>query len=132
MKIEDGDWTRYRQMPGLVEVDFHNTGLNDGGSYWEHMEEVRDKALAALRDAQREGIHYILFTHGRSTSRPGSTTSRSVVRGLMRSKEATPFLVRRECIQHESVFLAAIRPKSGGALEGSRDEDTTFLTDSGL
>jgi hypothetical protein len=42
-------------------------------------------------------------------SRPGKTTARSVVRGFMRSKEATPFVVKVDCIQHNTVFIAKIR-----------------------
>ena len=34
----------------------------------------------------------------------------------MRSPEATPYIIRRECIQHDSVFVAAI--KSAKELEG--------------
>jgi hypothetical protein len=28
----------------------------------------------------------------------------------MSSKDATPYVIRRECIQHDNVFVAAIRP----------------------
>lgn len=110
-KIEKGDWTRFRALPDLDQVDFH---LSERGPreipYDEAMGEVHDAALRALRAAQARGRKYVLFTHGHSTSRPGTTTARSVVRGLMRSGEATPHIVRRECIQHEAVFVAAIRP----------------------
>jgi hypothetical protein len=34
-----------------------------------------------------------------------------VVRGLMRGPDATPLIIRSKCVQHYSVFLAAIRPK---------------------
>jgi hypothetical protein len=29
---------------------------------------------------------------------------------LMRSKDATPFIIRRDCIEHPSRFVDAIRP----------------------
>jgi hypothetical protein len=54
---------------------------------------------------------YIMFVHGRSTSRQGKTTARSVVRKFMRSSEATPYIERRCSIQHETVFVARIKPK---------------------
>jgi hypothetical protein len=112
MRRESGDWTRYRTLANLVEVDFHRS---DEGppeiSYWEAMARVFDDALAALRDAQAQGKSWVLFTHGSSTSRLGKTTARSVVRGLIRSKAATPHVLRARCIQHPTVFVAAIRPK---------------------
>lgn len=110
-KDENGNWVEYRKLPDLLELDFH---CNDGygfGSYWENMNDVADQALAALRRAQEEGKAYVLFTHGSSTSRIGKTTARSQVRKVMRSKDATPYIIRSQCIQHYSVFVAAVRPK---------------------
>jgi hypothetical protein len=113
---KEGDWKRFRELPDLIEVDFHyaNSGARHG-SYQEAMSKVYNRAFKAMQGAQQSGVKYILFRHGFSTSRPGATTARSVVRGLMRSKEATPLIVRRDCIQHTSVFVAAIRPVLGGA-----------------
>jgi hypothetical protein len=75
------------------------------------MGNVWERAFEALRGAHEQGAKYVLFTHGSSTSRLGKTTARSQVRGLMRSKEATPYILRSKCIQHDTVFVAAIRPK---------------------
>lgn len=105
-----GNWTHFRSLPGIVEVDFHWVGLPGGGAYHENMAAVRARALSALCEAQESGLQFVLFTHGRSTSRRGKTTARSQVRGLMRSKDATPYIIRSKCIQHPSVFVAAIRP----------------------
>jgi hypothetical protein len=110
-----GNWTQYRELHPW-EVDFHYEKPRDfegprGTSYEDLMEKVWREALEALKDAHEYGTRYVLFTHGSSTSRPGRTTARSMVRKLMRSAYATPFILRRECIQHETVFLAAIRPK---------------------
>ena len=74
------------------------------------MQAVWDRALSALVEAQRSGKKYVLLTHGSTTSRIGKMTARSQVRKLLRSKEATPYVIRRESIQHDSVFVAAIRP----------------------
>ena len=109
----DGDWTEYRALPNLREVDFHYS--EDGPRYSEYcvaMAGVRGTALRALREAQNAGSQYVMFRHGYSTSRRGATTARSVVRSLVRSPEATPYIIRRECIQHWSVFVAAIRSRS--------------------
>ena len=111
-KKATGDWTLL-QRASCIEVEFHHE-LNDGRReepyYEEMMREVHRKSLAALEVAYTYGIEHVLFRHGCSISRIGKTTSRSVVRGLMQSKVATPYIVRSRCVQHESVFLAAIRP----------------------
>jgi hypothetical protein len=107
---KSGDWTDFRKLPGLLEVDFHLAEEQPTGAYWEHMDQVKETTLNSLRKAQKDGRQYVLFTHGHSTSRIGAQTSRSVVRGVMRSKEATPYIIRRESIQHSSVFVAKIRP----------------------
>ena len=109
-KKETGDWTRYRQLAPNVEIDFHY--LDQGRReipYWEAMDKVSAETLAALKDAYERGIPYVIFTHGRSTSRLGKTTARSQVRNVMRSSDATPYVIRSSCIQHDSVFVAAIR-----------------------
>ena len=104
------NWVEYRQLPDLVEQDFHWVGDDSAGSYHENMQTVLAVALNGLIAAQAAGKKYVLFTHGGSTSRPGMTTSRSQVRKLMGSKEATPYIIRRECIHQSTVFVAAIRP----------------------
>jgi hypothetical protein len=73
------------------------------------MDEVRDDTLAELVAAQKCGAEWLLIRHGSSTSGPGKRTARSVVRGIMRSPAATPFIVRRDCVQHEQVFLARMQ-----------------------
>ena len=110
-KKESGDWVKYRELPNSQEVDLHDSerGPRDI-PYWESMEIVYRKVLAELKTAQRKGIQFVIFTHGSSTSRQGQTTARSQVRKLMRSPDATPYIIRKECIQHNSVFVSAIRP----------------------
>jgi hypothetical protein len=105
-----GEWAQYRQLQPLREVDFHYEGRGRRTiPYWDAMANIRQETYTALERAYNEGIRYVLFTHGSSTSRLGKTTARSQVRGVMRSREATPFIQRSQCIQHESVFVAAIR-----------------------
>jgi hypothetical protein len=104
-----GNWVEYRELQNLQEIDFHPAGQDPGGAYYENMAAVRERALSGLIEAQANGFSYLLFKHGWSTSHRGKTTSRSQVRSLMRSKEATPFIIRSRCIQHYSVFVAAIR-----------------------
>ncbi len=108
---EHGDWKRFRDLPGVREVDFH---WSDDGprevDYWEAMEEVHRVALNALKNAQADpDINYVLFTHGWSTSGPFKMTARSVIRSLMRGKESTPYIVKAKSIQHDSVFVAAMK-----------------------
>lgn len=109
-----GDWTEYRKLDGVTEYDFHRSGENGVSSegwrpYAERMEAVYFETLEKLKDAQQAGNKFVLFTHGSSNSRPGKTTSRSQIRAVMRSKGSTPYIIRKECIQHDSVFVAAIR-----------------------
>jgi hypothetical protein len=111
-KTGTGDWTQYRRRDGVTEVDFHRSEFGPRDiPYWEAMVAVRQETLTALKSAYERGDKWVLFRHGSSTSRLGKQTARSEVRGLMRSKEATPYICRRECIQHETVFVAAIRSR---------------------
>jgi hypothetical protein len=106
-----GDWTQYRSMRDLSksdEIDLH-FGKRRSGSYEDAMAEITVIVEKGLREAQRNGRPYVMFTHGRSTSRPGQTTARSQVRTFMRSSAATPFIDRAHCIQHETVFVARVR-----------------------
>ena len=109
-KKEYGNWTKYKKLPNVCEVDFHWCSNGPSHGYQESMEKVKKVTLSNIKSAYENGkIEYIIFTHGSSTSRPGSTTSRSQVRGVMRSKDATPYIDRKRCIQHDSCFVAAIR-----------------------
>ena len=55
------------------------------------MAEVEQRALQAIQDAYEEERSDVLMTHGSSTSVGWrQTTARSVIRGLTRSKVATP------------------------------------------
>jgi hypothetical protein len=109
-----GDWTQYRSTFSLTnsdEIDLH-FGRREGStlSYDEAMAEVTDLVENSLREARRKGRSYVMFTHGSSTSRPGQTTARSQVRRFMRSKAATQLIDRSGSIQHESVFVAKLKP----------------------
>jgi hypothetical protein len=112
-RTDNGDWTQFRSLPDLVEVDFHHGRRAPGLAYWDAMAAVCEDALNAIKEAHAAGRRYVLFRHGSSTSRPGQTTARSQIRKLMRSKEVTPFVVKRECVQHYSVFLVSIRARRG-------------------
>jgi hypothetical protein len=93
------------------EINLH-FGKRDPSSmsFQEAMAGVTDIVAAALDNAQRKRRPYVMFVHGSSTSRRGKTTARSQVRNFMRSKGATPLIDRGGCIQHETVFVAKLRP----------------------
>jgi len=91
IRHEDGDWTRFRNLPGLGEVDFHRSGVGYGGHHDAVMAGISDELLEALQEAKDDGTKYVLFTHGSSTSEGWKK--------------------RTACVQHSSVFLAAIRQK---------------------
>lgn len=106
----NGGWEQFRGLPDADLVDFHRGRREFGESFPSVMAKVREEALEGLRTAQKNGRSYVLFTHGKSTSGPFKMSARSVIRRLMRSPEATPFVIRKECIQFDSAFVAAIRP----------------------
>jgi hypothetical protein len=113
-KKGDGNWTQYRASD-VMEVDFHRVdpyrkAYRGQFAFHDAMAEVAIDTVEALKTAQQTGFRAVLFTHGWSTSRRGRTSSRSVIRGIMRSKEALPYIIRSESIQHEAVFFAVIRP----------------------
>ena len=110
-KKYDGDWQKLRSLPGLLEVDLH-FGKSEPGSFRNSMAEVASIVEKTLRDAQECRFQYVMFLHGYSTSGPFKTSSRSIVRAIMRSKESTPFIVKSRSIQHNSVFVAAMRAAS--------------------
>jgi len=112
MKRELGNWEMYRQRFGLSpadQLDLHFGRRDHSVSYDQVMADVEDLVIESLRKAQQSGRAYVMIIHGNSTSRPGQTTARSVVRRFMRSKEATPFVVKADCIQHPTVFVAKVR-----------------------
>lgn len=112
-KREYGDWTEYRKLSEVREIDdYHPNDDRNHMDYWQAMDEVYKGALEVLKNAQQKGYEHVIFRHGWSTSRQGKTTTRSQIRKLMRSPEATPYIIRRNSIQHDSVFVAAIRPLS--------------------
>ena len=81
-----------------------------GASHDEVTAEGAALVEVCLREAQRIHIAWMLFVHGYSTTRPGKTTNRSIVRNFMRSKEATPLIERAHCEQYETVFRAKVKP----------------------
>ena len=115
VNVENGDWSRFQSLPDLMQVDFHWSGFETTKGLYGNMAEVYDTAVGALKEAYRTGRQYVLFTHGYSTSGRGKTSARSIIRALMESKEATPYIIRKKCIKHYSVFVAAIRPNPDGA-----------------
>ena len=112
-----GDWKLLRAVTAGMsgaEVDFHWT--EPGGSsapYWDRMAIVSEYAALSLRIAQEIGVQWLILRHGSSTSGPFRETARSRIRALMRSADATPLIVRKDCIQHHSVFVARIRTSAG-------------------
>jgi integrase len=109
-----GDWKQYRARFNLSEsdeIDLH-FGKRDKSlkTFAEAMAEVTDLVVARIHEARRLGRSHVMFIHGRSTSRRGKTTARSQVRNFMRSKHATPLIERKECVQHETVFVARLKP----------------------
>ena len=109
-----GDWKEYEKLGTFLSIDFHPPNsreekLADMMPFYERMELVTARSIEALKEAYEQNIEYVIFRHGWSTSGIGKTSARSKVRAAMRSPEATPYIVRSKCIQHNSVFVAKIR-----------------------
>lgn len=104
-----GNWTQYRVGHQADAPNYHHYGQRSDEPYQNRMYAVYEGALEALKQAFEAGYESIIFEHGRSTSRNGKTTARSQIRSLMRSKEATPYINRKRCIQHDSVFVAVFK-----------------------
>ena len=105
-----GDGREWKNHPKSSVTDFHY-GKDHGMEHWELVERWHKETMDALIKAQKEGCDYILFSHGSSSSRQGWQTARSEVRKIMHGKEGTPFIIRKNCIDYGSSFLAAIQPK---------------------
>jgi hypothetical protein len=90
--------------------DLHFGERDPQFSFSDVMAEVIDVVEGRLKHAQNTVRQYFMFIHGWSTSRRGKTTARSQVRKFMRSSAATPLIDRNNCIQHDTVFVAKIRP----------------------
>jgi hypothetical protein len=91
MKHEQGNWVSYCDRLGLSgddKIDLH-FGPRDRNvaSYDEAMADVEQLIRHSLRKAQENGRPYVMFIHGQSTSRPGRTTARSVVRGFRNCRQ---------------------------------------------
>ena len=108
-----GNWRQYRDWLGFSkddEIDLHFGKRDKSIPYDVVMDEITTIVQRGLMAAQQNGRAYVVFIHGRSTSRRGKKTARSMVRGFMRSKAATPLIERNHCIQHDTVFVAKVRP----------------------
>lgn len=119
-RTESCNWTAYRKLPNVLELDFHSSDYCSGKiSPAQAMEHIRDELLQRLKSEYASGkFKFLLITHGFSGFSSGRRTTRSVIRRLMRSSDATPYIVRNKCIQHERVFVAAIRPLQSPVLKG--------------
>src|SRR5687768_3865388 len=110
-----GNWMQYRLLPDFIEINLHQSGrAGRDVPYPEAMRQVSSAVLEGIKWAQQTGKKRVIFTHGRSPSGRWKTTARDQVRRVMRSRHATPFIIRNECIQHDFVFVAAIKPLSSG------------------
>lgn len=99
----------FDQRPDILHVDFHRAGTSPGVSFEDKMRRTYREARAALRTARSRGYAYIAFTHGGRELPRGRRSTRSVVRGLIRSPEATPYVERSRCILTPAVTVAALR-----------------------
>jgi hypothetical protein len=106
------NWVALRSIYNLGpldELDLH-FGSRLGIDFLQAMDQNERATERAVIEAYEQQRPYLLIRHGWSTSRPGRTTARSVVRGWMRSKAATRYIDRSGCIEHEAAFLVKLQP----------------------
>jgi len=116
---EDINWIEFRRLPNYREVDFHWVTNESDDDYLQAIEDVRRLAIRALQKAQSEGVSYLLLLHESPMSEGlRRTTARSTIRKLMRSRNATPYILRSQCVQHHTCFVAAIRPRAAIVAQG--------------
>jgi hypothetical protein len=126
-----GDWTLYRQSLGLApsdEVDLHFGRRDPDANYCDVMAEVERIVKNALVRAQQADRPYVMFVHGHSTSRPGQTTARSVVRRFMRSPEATPLVLKSDSNITQYIlrrFARALTRRNAGPIATPPPQSTT-------
>jgi hypothetical protein len=107
-----GDWESFsNSLPGLMRVDMH-FGRGKPGAFWDNMIANSNLVMDSLQKAQEKGYQYVLFAHGYSTARPGQTTTRSIVRAIMKGTASTPFIIKNKSYHHNSVFIARIKSKA--------------------
>jgi hypothetical protein len=116
-KNESGDWKDCRAKFNLSpedELDLHFGRRDKSIPYEDVMAKIVSIIEELLRKAQKNGRQNVLILHGSSTSGSGKVTARSQVRSFMRSKQATPLILRRHCEQRDTVFLVKIRLQKSG------------------
>jgi hypothetical protein len=92
------------------------------------MAEVERIVKNALVRAQQADRPYVMFVHGHSTSRPGQTTARSVVRRFMRSPEATPLVLKSDSNITQYIlrrFARALTRRNAGPIATPPPQSTT-------
>jgi len=90
-----------------IEVDYRgDTNKPDGLAYWQRMDQTFKAALEILKQAHKGGNTYVMFRRGLSTLRRSADYAPITIRKLMRSKEATRYIIQKNRIQQPSVFLS--------------------------
>jgi len=75
------------------------------------MTRLREVSLEELRRAQEDNLNFLIIRHGKAPNKRGQVSIGSQIRTLIRSHAAGPYIFRSKCMQYESAFVVAIRPK---------------------
>lgn len=109
--IENINTFRSLENTREISVTGRSFTSRSGISKTEVMHQVWRESFRALQEAYEEGIHYLLITHDKAPPKRGRVSLGSRVINLIRSHAAGPYIIRSKCIQLESAFVVAIRPK---------------------
>jgi len=124
-KQDQGSWKKYRLVPGLVECDVRNEGLEDAELF-----ETSVCLWGELCEAQEAGKRFVMFRHGGEVDCSALTSMRALVRAEMRADIFAELLVPSECVELEEAFVAAVRPLPAAKLLSV--EEQVMLLDGSL
>jgi hypothetical protein len=93
----------------VLHVDFHWAGSAPGVSHAKKVRDCYGESLSALQSAHERGLAWVVFMQGSSTSGRSKDSCRSVIRELLQSPAATPYVDRARCFSNSSITAVAIR-----------------------
>jgi len=111
---KSGNLSELKDKKNIREISVSTCGTvaKAAQSRWETMNTLWETSLKELKKAQEDGLNFLVIKHGKSPNKRGQVSIGSQIRTLIRSHAAGPYIFRSKCIQYESAFVVAIRPKN--------------------
>jgi len=111
---KSGNLSELKDQENIREIKVSSCGTvtKAAQSRWETLNELWDTSLQELKKAQEDGLNFLIIKHGKAPNKRGQVSVGSQIRTLIRSHAAGPYIFRSKCMQYESAFVVAIRPKN--------------------